>query len=71
MAAGYALVVDRDADCRQLVSALLARIGLQTRTAETGSEALALAMEQRPELVVLDIHLADMSGYELCLELRG
>jgi two-component system, OmpR family, response regulator len=67
---GHILVVDDDAPIRELVSELLARAGLETRAAESGAEALALAREERPDLVVLDVQLRDMSGYAVCRELR-
>ena len=38
--------------------------------ATTGAEALRSALESRPALVVLDVGLADVSGFELCTELR-
>jgi DNA-binding response OmpR family regulator len=67
---GHTLVVDDDAHFRALVSALFSSAGLDTRCAETGAEALALAREERPDLVVLDVRLADISGYAVCRELR-
>ena len=44
--------------------------GIELRVAEDGAEALALARHWQPELLVLDAHLPDMSGYELLLRLR-
>jgi DNA-binding response OmpR family regulator len=38
--------------------------------ATTGGEALAAARERRPALVVLDVGLPDVSGFEVCRELR-
>ena len=38
--------------------------------AATGNDALAHARAERPSLVVLDVHLPDISGYEVCRELR-
>jgi two-component system nitrate/nitrite response regulator NarL len=64
------LVVDGDRASRKSVSALLRRIGHETREAKTGPEALELAMHLRPTLVVLEVNLEEISGYEVCRELR-
>ena len=65
------LVADGDADCRALVSELFGRVGLFTREASSGYEALELAESSRPSLVLLDVELPGMSGYETCRELRN
>ena len=64
------LVVDGDRASRKSVSALLRRIGHETREAKTGPEALELAMHLRPTLVILEVNLDEVSGYEVCRELR-
>ena len=64
------LVADGDAGCRALVSELFGRVGLFTREASSGYEALELAESSRPSLVLLDVELPGMSGYETCRELR-
>src|SRR5829696_6693309 len=64
------LVVDDDSNFRTLVTELLERAGFSTIEAETGSEALALAVEHRPILVVLDVVLPESNGYAVCNELR-
>ncbi len=46
------------------------RGGIELQVAEDGAEALALARQCPPEVLVLDAHLPDMSGYELLLRLR-
>src|SRR6185503_15714299 len=65
------LVADGDADSRALVSELFERVGLSTREATTGYDALELAESARPSLVLLDVELPGMSGYETCRELRN
>jgi DNA-binding NarL/FixJ family response regulator len=67
---GHVLVVDDDAGCRDLMSELLESVGYRTSVAETGEEALALARRDRPALVVLDVHLPGLSGYEVCRQLK-
>lgn len=64
------LVVDDDSNFRTLVTELLERAGFSTIEAGTGSEALALAVERRPILVVLDVVLPESNGYAVCNELR-
>jgi DNA-binding NarL/FixJ family response regulator len=64
------LIVDDDPAMRELLSDLLDRAGLPTHQAATGEKALADARRQRPRLVLLDIRLPGLSGYEVCRELR-
>src|SRR5947209_1478217 len=67
---GPILVVDDDPASRELVTCLLEGIGYPTVEAETGESALVAAGEQRPELVLLDVRLPGISGYEVCRQLR-
>ena len=64
------LVVDDDAACRSLVTALLAEAGYAVREAESGNAARTVARRDPPGLVVLDVKLPDVSGYEVCREFR-
>src|SRR6185503_9438539 len=48
----------------------LERAGFAVREAATGAQALALAVSERPSLVLLDVNLPDMSGFEVCRRLR-
>lgn len=67
---GAVLVVEDDAKCRALVVTLLRQAGFTTVEASTGEEAVTLARRQRPKLVVLDLELPGLSGYEITRELR-
>jgi DNA-binding NarL/FixJ family response regulator len=67
---GYVLVVDDDASLRVMVCSLLGQAGYETAGAGTGEDALAMAAARRPSLVVLDVHLPGVSGYEVCHELK-
>jgi DNA-binding NarL/FixJ family response regulator len=69
-AGGGILVVDDDADFRALVVSALAQAGFDPDEAANGSDALECATRKRPSLVVLDVRLPDLSGYEVCRELR-
>jgi DNA-binding NarL/FixJ family response regulator len=64
------LVVDDDAACRSLVATLLSEAGYAVREAESGNAARQAARSDRPGLVVLDVKLPDVSGYEVCREFR-
>lgn len=64
------LVVDEDTNFRTLVSTTLARAGFSSREASDGEQALAAAREERPTLVLLDVVLPDINGFEVCRELR-
>jgi DNA-binding response OmpR family regulator len=68
---GPVLVVDDDDLFRELVATILKRAGYRTVEAATGEEALDLAERERPELVVLDVHLPGISGHEVCQTLRA
>ena len=64
------LVVDDEPDITGLVSYHLAKAGYRVTTVADGREALQLAREQRPDLVVLDLMLPVVSGYDVLAELR-
>jgi two-component system phosphate regulon response regulator PhoB len=65
------LVVDDEADIVALVVYHLAKAGYRVSTAANGAEALAGARQERPALIVLDLMLPGMSGYEVLEQLRG
>ena len=64
------LVVDDEPDITALVVYHLAKAGNRVSTASTGPEALKAAREERPDVVVLDLMLPGLSGYEVLAELR-
>ena len=65
------LVVDDEADIVALVAYHLAKTGYRVTTAGSGREALDAAHRERPALIVLDLMLPGMSGYEVLEELRS
>lgn len=69
-AMGSVLVVDDDAGIRTLVHEIFARAGFDVTEAEDGREALELAQRRRPALVVLDVRMPFVGGYETCRALR-
>lgn len=64
------LVVDDERDITALVAYHLAKEGYRVSTASSGPEALKSATDERPDLVVLDLMLPGLSGYEVLQELR-
>jgi two-component system alkaline phosphatase synthesis response regulator PhoP len=70
MAAKRVLVVDDDAKTVELVKLYLNRDGYRVLTAYDGVEALRLAREGHPDLIVLDLMLPGMDGLEVCQTLR-
>jgi PAS domain S-box-containing protein len=64
------LVVEDEVDNRELIRRLLEAHGAQVVTAATASEALILAVDHRPQILVSDIGLPDLDGYELIRRIR-
>jgi len=64
------LVVDDEADITALVAYHLAKAAYRVTTATGGREALDAAGHERPDAVVLDLMLPDLSGYDVLAELR-
>jgi len=71
MAGKRVLVVDDDAKTVELVKLYLNRDGYRVFTAYDGVEALRLARESRPDLIVLDLMLPGIDGLEVCRTLRN
>ena len=65
------LVVDDEPDITALVAYHLAKAGYRVSTASSGAEALKASSEERPDVVVLDLMLPGLSGYDVLSELRG
>lgn len=64
------LVVDDEPDITALVAYHLAKAGYRVSTANNGPDALKSAREERPDVVVLDLMLPGLSGYDVLAELR-
>ncbi|MEW6338723.1 MAG: response regulator [Acidobacteriota bacterium] len=65
------LVVDDEAANRRATARILRAAGFSVREAATGDEALREAESQPPDLVVLDVHLPDITGIEVCRRLKA
>jgi DNA-binding NarL/FixJ family response regulator len=68
---GTILIADADPEFRAFATRVLHRAGCSTLEAATGKEALETARRERPSLVLLDVYLPALSGYEVCSELRA
>jgi CheY-like chemotaxis protein len=64
------LIVDDNEQNRKLAGDVLRTAGLRTLAAASGAEAIALAAEQLPDVVLLDLRLPDMDGMDVARELR-
>ena len=65
------LIVDDDASISELISLYLEKEMFDTRCAEDGEEALKIFPEYQPNLVILDLMLPGIDGYEVCRRLRA
>ena len=64
------LVVDDDRDIADIIGYTLRKEGHRPILAYSGEEALALVERSQPDLVVLDVMLPDVSGFDVCRKLR-
>jgi two-component system nitrate/nitrite response regulator NarL len=67
---GGILVIEPEDETRTMISALLRSVGYLAREDASGRSAIAAARRERPDLVLLEVDLRDMTGYELCRQLR-
>ena len=65
------LVVDDEPDIAAVVAYNLAKSHYRVSTASSGNEALDAAVREKPDLIVLDVMLPEMSGYEILEKLRA
>ena len=65
------LIADDKATSRELIRTVLETLGYQIFEASDGIEALRVAREHSPDLVVLDIHMPGVDGFGVLRELRG
>jgi two-component system alkaline phosphatase synthesis response regulator PhoP len=65
------LVADDETHILHVVSLKLRNAGYRVLTAQDGMEALELALHERPDLVITDYHMPQLSGLELCQKLKA
>ncbi len=64
------LIADDDSNISELISLYLMKEGYDTQKARDGKEALKLFQSYNPDLIILDIMMPEMDGYEVCREIR-
>ncbi len=64
------LIVDDDIDSLKLIGLMLQRHGYEVVAANAGNQALTKAASEKPSLIILDVMMPDMDGYEVCRRLR-
>ena len=64
------LIIDDDVDTLKLVGLMLQRQGYDISAASNGTQGLAKALEEHPDLILLDVMMPDMDGYEVTRRLR-
>lgn len=69
--AGKIVVADDAAVNRMLLTGILEQAGYEVRTAVDGRDALRLIESEPPDLVLLDVQMPEMSGYEVCSVMRS
>lgn len=65
-----ALVADDSEITRRIISGILVKEGFSVETAESGAQAIEKGLTVKPEIIILDILMPDMDGYEVCRRLR-
>ncbi len=65
------LIIDDDLDTLRLVGLMLQRQGYQIAAATNGQQGLDKAFEEKPDLILLDVMMPDMDGYEVARRLRS
>jgi DNA-binding response OmpR family regulator len=64
------LIVDDDTEFSTMFSTFLNENGFETEVSQTGRDGFKKAISWQPDLILLDYHLPDMSGYDVAMALR-
>lgn len=65
------LMIEDDTDIRELLAARISRLGVKVFTATTGAAGVKMALDLQPDLLVVDIGLPDIDGWEVIEQLAG
>lgn len=68
------LIAEDQPDSRRLLADIMARFhpfGVETVLAHNGTEALAMAQKEQPDLILLDIMMPGMNGFEVCRHVKS
>jgi DNA-binding response OmpR family regulator len=71
LAATTLLVVDDEPEINKLVARIFEKRGYRVNTASDGAEALASVAKDRPDLIMLDLNLPRIDGWEVCRRLKS
>ncbi len=71
MSQGRMMIVEDDIDISNMLRIYFQSQGYDVAVAQRGEEALEMCRQQLPHIIVLDIMLPDMDGYDVCRNLRG
>ena len=66
----HVLIIEDEPDIREAIAEAVASAGYQTSTANNGEEGLAMALEQHPDLILLDLVMPVMDGRQALKKLR-
>lgn len=64
------LVAEDERDIRELINFTLSFAGHQVTQAANGEEAVAMAQEIRPDLILLDVRMPKLTGYDACRQIK-
>lgn len=70
MSGASVLVIEDNPDNRELMSYLLTRFGYEARLAQSGADGIEAALSEPPDVVLLDLHMPEMDGYETARRIR-
>jgi CheY-like chemotaxis protein len=65
------LIVDDNRDTREMYALYLTMVGYSVETAADGREAVVKAVTQRPDIIVMDLHMPGVDGWRAIREIRG
>ena len=65
------LVVDDDPDLLNINSSILQSSGLEVIEASSGNTCISIAREILPDVILLDVNLPDMNGFDVCKEIKA
>lgn len=67
----YILVIDDDGMNREIMEAFLSMENYRVALAHNGTTGLQMIDSEIPDLVIVDVHMPDMSGYDVCRQIRA
>jgi CheY-like chemotaxis protein len=65
------MIVDDDMTNRELLQTVFQRVGYAVIHASNGQQAIRLAESEQPSLVVCDVRMSGMDGYQVCAQIKG